>query len=413
MSLCSVDSNVEYSKIPAFAQTQKGEIKGLSDADIPQLVAEHGSPLLVLDCDSVRTQYEALSKALPNVTLHYALKPLPHPAVVATLRDIGASFDLATNGEVELVEGLGIDPEKCIHTHPIKRDGDIRRALEYGCYVFVVDNLNELEKFIAYRDQAEILIRLSFRNPNAYSDLSKKFGCSPTQAIDLLVKAQEFGIRVKGLSFHVGSQTLDSQKYVDAILESARVIRKAAKMGLPALSTLDIGGGFPVPYNESVPAIDDFCAPIREALDVLPDTVQVIAEPGRFIVAGAMTGVASVMGKALRDGKMWYYLDDGLYGSFSGITFDHGDYPISAPFNQGQEEVCVLAGPTCDSIDVISENISLPELNNGDFIVSRMMGAYTSATATEFNFFPKAKIHVMNEFAVAEESVKMTKRHRA
>ena len=363
-------------------------------AQLPALVAQHGSPLLVLDCDSVREQYRALQAALPYVTLHYALKPLPHPAVVATLAAEGASFDLATSGEVDLVRAANVEPERCIHTHPIKRPSDIRYALDYGCSVFVVDNPNELEKFVSFKDEADVLIRLSFRNPEAKSDLSKKFGCLPHQAIEMLQLAKEWGIHVKGLSFHVGSQTLSADKYVAAINACNEIIRATASLGLPALSTLDIGGGFPVTYCEDVPNIDVFCAPIRAALATLPETVQVIAEPGRFIVAKAMTGAASVMGQAVRDGKTWYYLDDGLYGSFSGIAFDHGHYPISAPFSTGEISSCVLAGPTCDSIDVISEDIALPALNNGDLIVSQVMGAYTSATATEFNFFPKAKIVV-------------------
>ena len=364
---------------------------------IESSVAQFGAPLLLLDCDSVRHQYRALQNALPNVTLHFALKPLPHPAVVRTLLAEGASFDLATTGEVELVAREGVPADKTIHTHPIKRDADIRAALEYGCCVFVVDNLNELEKFIAYRDEVELLVRLSFRNADVFSDLSKKFGCSPDHAIEIITRAKELGIRIKGLSFHVGSQTLNPQKYVDAILACKKVMERVVELGLPALSTLDIGGGFPVTYTKAVMPIDEFCMPINQALNTLPETVQVLAEPGRFIVAGCMTSVASVMGQADREGQTWYYLDDGLYGSFSGITFDHGEYPLYTTKHTAESFSSVLAGPTCDSIDVIAENIMLPKLENGDLIIGRMMGAYTSATATDFNFFKRAQTVVMNE----------------
>ncbi len=364
---------------------------------IESSVAQFGAPLLLLDCDSVRHQYRALQNALPNVTLHFALKPLPHPAVVRTLLAEGASFDLATTGEVELVAGEGVPADKTIHTHPIKRDADIRAALEYGCCVFVVDNLNELEKFIAYRDEVELLVRLSFRNADVFADLSKKFGCSPDHAIEIITRAKELGIRIKGLSFHVGSQTLNPQKYVDAILACKEVMERVVELGLPALSTLDIGGGFPVNYTKAVMPIDEFCMPINQALNTLPETVQVLAEPGRFIVAGCMTSVASVMGQADREGQTWYYLDDGLYGSFSGIIFDHGEYPLYTTKHAVETFSSVLAGPTCDSIDVIAENIMLPKLENGDLIIGRMMGAYTSATATDFNFFKRAQTVVMNE----------------
>ncbi|WP_286743116.1 MULTISPECIES: type III PLP-dependent enzyme [unclassified Pseudoalteromonas] len=386
-------------KVPAaaVAANQAIDCAQPSIAHIEQLASQFGAPLMVLDCDAIRRQYRALKHALPGVVLHFALKPLPHAAVVRTLLDEGASFDLATSGEVDLVASQGVPSERTIHTHPIKRDSDIRAALAYGCTVFVVDNINELEKFIAYKDQAEILVRLSFRNKDAFADLSKKFGCSPEAAIDIISLAQQLGIRIKGLSFHVGSQSPNPTKYVEAINASAKVVKQVAELGLPALSTLDIGGGFPVPYSADVLPIDVFCAPINIALAQLPETMQIIAEPGRFIVASSVTSVASVMGQATREGKTWYYLDDGVYGSFSGLMFDEAAYPIDSAKQDGERFESVLAGPTCDSIDVISDSIMLPKLNNGDLIISRMMGAYTLATATDFNFFKRAEVVVLNE----------------
>ncbi|EOG9063251.1 type III PLP-dependent enzyme [Vibrio fluvialis] len=372
---------------------------------IESSVEQFGAPLLMLDCDIIRQQYRALSAALPNVTLHFALKPLPHPVVVRTLLQEGASFDLATTGEVELVAQEGVPAERTIHTHPIKRDADIRDALAYGCNVFVVDNLNELAKFKAYRDDVELLVRLSFRNSEAFADLSKKFGCSAEQALTIIKMAKEWNIRIKGLSFHVGSQTTNPQKYVEAIHTCKEVMEQVVERGLPALSTLDIGGGFPVNYTKQVMPIDQFCVPINEALAELPETVQVIAEPGRFIVAQSMMSVASVMGQAERDGQTWYYLDDGVYGSFSGLIFDDAQYPLVTLKQEGEYAPSVLAGPTCDSIDVIAENILLPKLDNGDLIIGRMMGAYTSATATDFNFFKRAQTVVFNE--IAENSERM------
>ncbi|ELM6620478.1 type III PLP-dependent enzyme [Vibrio fluvialis] len=370
---------------------------------IESSVEQFGAPLLMLDCDIIRQQYRALSAALPNVTLHFALKPLPHPVVVRTLLQEGASFDLATTGEVELVAQEGVPAERTIHTHPIKRDADIRDALAYGCNVFVVDNLNELAKFKAYRDDVELLVRLSFRNSEAFADLSKKFGCSAEQALTIIEMAKEWNIRIKGLSFHVGSQTTNPQKYVEAIHTCKEVMKQVVERGLPALSTLDIGGGFPVNYTKQVMPIDQFCVPINEALAELPETVQVIAEPGRFIVAQSMMSVASVMGQAERYGQTWYYLDDGVYGSFSGLIFDDAQYPLVTLKQEGEYAPSVLAGPTCDSIDVIAENILLPKLDNGDLIIGRMMGAYTSATATDFNFFKRAQTVVFNEMAENSE----------
>lgn len=369
------------------------------------LVAQFGSPLMVLDCDIVRAQYRALQSALPNVDLHYALKPLPHPAVVNTLMAEGAYFDLATNGEVDLVRSVNVPSERTIQTHPIKRDSDIQHALAYGCNVFVVDNKNEIDKFQAYKEQVELLVRVSFPNPDVLADLSKKFGCLPSDALDLIQHAFDLGIRIKGLSFHVGSQTANSEKYTYAIAQCHEIMQSVLNAGLPALSTLDIGGGFPVKYTEDVVDIDEFCAPIRSALAQLPETTRVIAEPGRFIVAPAMTNIASVMGHAVRNGKTWYYLDDGIYGSFSGLMFDEAKYQISALTSDKELYPAVLAGPTCDSIDVIREDILLPKLANGDLIMSTMMGAYTSCTATDFNFFKRAETVVINEFQMSDSIV--------
>src|SRR6202035_4214699 len=166
---------------------------------IKHLVDRYGSPLFIIDAERVRRQYRRLAAALPGVDLHYALKPLPHASVINTLHAEGACFDLATNGEVELVRRLKVRPERCIHTHPIKRDSDIRTALDYGVNLFVVDNPDELRKFIPFRNRATVLIRVCFRSPDAVCDLSKKFGCAPEAVEDLLGLAAELRIRIEGL----------------------------------------------------------------------------------------------------------------------------------------------------------------------------------------------------------------------
>lgn len=368
-----------------------------AELDYRELIATYGSPLLVLDQAAVRKQYRSLVNALPGVRMHYALKPLPHSAVVATLKAEGCGFDLATNGEVDVMLENQITPDDCIHTHPIKRDSDIRYALEYGCKVFVFDNPVELDKFIPYQDKAQLLLRVSFPNPETKVDLSKKFGCTPEAALPLLRKAKSMGLNVIGLSFHVGSQVPNARRHVEAITSCNQIIRDAAAEGI-TLQVLDIGGGFPVNYgaDDTDFNIYDFCAPIREALSQTPEGIRKLAEPGRFICAPCMTSVASVMGKAERFGRTWYYLDDGLYGSYSGQLFDHINYPKSAPYAVGEAKPAVLAGPTCDSIDVIADDIDLPDMNVGDVIIGKMMGAYTWASATEFNFFRKASILVVD-----------------
>jgi ornithine decarboxylase len=365
--------------------------------EIRRLVARYGSPLLIIDCERVRAQYRRLQKALPGVVLHYALKPLPHPAVVRTIVAMGGNLDLATTGEVQLVSRLGIDAARCIHTHPIKRDKDIRNALAAGVTIFVADNPDEVRKFGRYRDRSELMLRVSFRSPGAVSDLSRKFGCEPERALELARLAAKLGIAVRGFSFHVGSQAPDPLKHVEAIEACARLLVDARREKLGKCDILDIGGGFPIDYSQRVSDIGRFCAPIRKALAKLPRRVKVIAEPGRYIVGPAAIAVSSVMGRAERGGLWWYYLDDGLYGCFSGQLYDHANYPIESLKQEGERRASVLAGPTCDSIDVIAENVLLPKLKPGDLIIGRNMGAYTWATAGDFNFFPKATVVSVNE----------------
>ena len=367
---------------------------------ILRLVKRFGSPLFIVDADRIRAQYRRLAAALPGVDLFYALKPLPHAAVVQALREEGAYFDLATNGEVDLVRRAGIEAQRCIHTHPIKRDSDIRTALSYGVTRFVVDNPDELRKFVKYRNRTSLLIRVSFRSPEAVCDLSRKFGCAPDAVPALLDLAAELRIKIDGLSFHVGSQSAGPDMHVQAITVCRELMRDAAAHG-HAMNLLDIGGGFPVDYAQGPqPAlpIEEFCRPIRDALGRL-DAVRVIAEPGRYIAAPSAITVASIMGRAQRDGRWWYYLDDGVYGSYSGQMYDHARYPVDALSVSGARSgpdaarhPSVLAGPTCDSIDVIAEGIDLPLLDVGDLVVGRVMGAYTWASASEFNFFPRATV---------------------
>jgi ornithine decarboxylase len=365
-------------------------------AEIRRLVKEFGSPLLILDCERVRVQYRKLRKALPGVDLHYALKPMPHPSVVNTIVEEGGYLDLATTGEVHLVERLGVAPERCIHTHPIKREQDIVNAIKFGVRTFVADNPDEVQKFARHTADAELLLRVSFRSPGAVCDLSRKFGCDPEDLLALARLAADLGVSVRGLSFHVGSQAMDSAKHVEALEACTKLMAAARREKLGTFDTLDIGGGFPIDYAQPVQDISRFCAPLRAALAKLPKRVRVIAEPGRYIVGPSALGVASVMGRARREGHWWYYLDDGLYGSYSGQLFDHARYPVETMRDSDERLPSVLAGPTCDSIDVIAENLMLPELKAGDLIVGRAMGAYTWASASEFNFFPKATVVTVN-----------------
>lgn len=369
----------------------KGQLLSFPSSTEGRLAQIHGTPLLLLDCQRLRQQYRALAQALPGVDLHYALKALPEQAVVNTLAPLGAGFDIASSGELDLLRQAHVKPRRVIHSHPVKKPREISEALRFGCTSFVFDNRVELEKFQRYRHRIGLVLRIGFRSPSASVDLSRKFGCSLGEVPNLLRQAHDLGLRVKGLAFHVGSQCATPDAHVHAIRETLRLVRELKASGMARIGLLDIGGGFPVDYGGGVPDIAGFCAPIRAALAEAPAHLRLIAEPGRVLVAPAVRGLFSVVGCARREGRPWYYLDDGVYGSFSGRVFEGARYRLRS-LRQGPLTASVLAGPTCDSIDVIAEGVMLPELQVGDLLVADMLGAYSAASATNFNSLPKTPL---------------------
>jgi hypothetical protein len=241
------------STLPSLGEITDGDlatpVPALAEsARLRELVSQHGSPLMVLDCARVRAQYRRLAAALPGVDLHFAIKALPHTAVIATLGGEDSYFDFSSRGELGLLAALGIPANRAINTHPIKQDRDIRESLQYGCETFVVDNAAELAKFAPHRDQVSLLLRIGFRSEDAEVDLAKKFGCAVEDAYPLLDLGKQLGLRIIGLSFHVGSQCGSPRAFVAAINDCRLLIERARLARLADIQVLDIGGGFPVAY---------------------------------------------------------------------------------------------------------------------------------------------------------------------
>jgi ornithine decarboxylase len=227
-------------------------------------------------------------------------------------------------------------------------------------------------------------------------ELSSKFGALPGEAVDLMVFAQNNKLEVEGVSFHVGSQCTNVQNYIQALNLASEVFTEAKSRGFD-LKLLDIGGGFPAHYDDTVPAFRVLARAINPELDRLfPAPVEILAEPGRFLVASAVTAVAQVIGKAVRGGKLCYYIDDGVYQTFSGIIFDHCQYPVKS-FKKAPTQICSVFGPTCDALDTISLAEELPDLELGDLIYAPNIGAYAAASSTSFNGFPPAKVVHVNQ----------------
>ena len=208
----------------------------------------------------------------------------------------------------------------------------------------------------------------------------------------MILEADRQGLVVEGISFHVGSQTTNFENYVQALALTANVFKEAQDRGYTKMNLLDIGGGFPAPYDSSVKPFRELAKVINTEIERLfPKNIQILAEPGRFLAATAGYSVASVIGKAVRDGKTCYYINDGVYHTYSGVIFDHCKYPVKA-FKKGPTQICSVFGPTCDALDVVSMAENLPNLERGDLVYSTNIGAYSHASATYFNGFPPATV---------------------
>ena len=376
----------------------------MTPKQLQAIALEHGTPVVVVDHDIIRQSYAAFRKHLPKVQAYYAVKANPEPAIVRTLYEAGASFDVASLPEFMLVnenikhlspkEQQDFIWDKVIYANPTKPKETLQALDKYKPLV-TFDNQNELRKIQQFAPHAGVVLRLRVPNTGSMVELSSKFGCDPGEAVDLIAEAFRLGLVVEGLSFHVGSQCTNFENFVKALDTSAAVMHEARDRG-HEIKILDIGGGFPAPYNRHVKPIGDLARTINVEIDRLfSKDIQIIAEPGRFIVATAATAIAKVVGKAVRDGKTCYYINDGVYHSFSGIIFDHCQYPLKA-FRKGKKEVCAVFGQTCDALDTLSLSEVLPDLELDDLVYAENIGAYGSASATWFNGFAPAKVVHIN-----------------
>ncbi|MFC1478820.1 type III PLP-dependent enzyme [Candidatus Margulisiibacteriota bacterium] len=367
----------------------------LTKSQIDNLVKEHGAPLLVIKRQQLVDSYTTLKELLPRVGIFYAVKSNPHPEIVKTFADLGSSFEVASGTEIDEILSLGIDPDRIIFANPVKKIADLQNARESGVDITTFDNELELDKIAEHLPRSKVVLRLKVPNIDSIVDLSLKFGAEPAAAVPLMQKAREKGLIPTGVSFHVGSQCLNTVNYGKAIELSSGVFSACKEAGIN-LSLLDIGGGFPIKYlpQVNVPSINDIARKINHSLDkYFPDKrIKIIAEPGRYLSGEAVTLLSSVIGRATRNGKRWYTMDDGIYGTFSGIMFDHAKYQFHS-HKEDEGELCasVLAGPSCDSLDVIADDLYLPELGLGDIIITPSIGAYSSAHATKFNGIPLTK----------------------
>ncbi len=365
---------------------------------IRQTLKKHPSPIMLIRKSILEKQYRRFRTELPKVTPYYAIKANPHPEVIKTFMRMGSHFDVASGVEMNLVLNLGAAPQKIIFANTIKSIEDLQLVHKRRIKLMTFDNEPELYKIAKHAPASHVLVRIKVDNVGSLVELSLKFGADPEQAVFLLRKAKALGLHPEGVSFHVGSQCANVGNYLHALEISAGIFKEAKQEGL-VLTTLDIGGGFPIRHYDSDkhPTFETMAGKIRiEMARVFDKKINFIAEPGRFFVGPAGVLITQVIGRTFRNNKNYYYLNDGIYADFSGIVFDHCKYELKT-LRRGQKFLSTVAGPTCDSFDTISLSEELPELDVGSVVYAKNIGAYSSASAVSgFNGFAPAKIIIVN-----------------
>jgi len=360
-------------------------------------------PCLVVDLDVVRGNYIAFAKALPDTRVFYAVKANPAPELLALLARLGSCFDTASVAEIEMVLAAGAGPERISFGNTIKKERDVARAYALGIRLFAVDCLAEVEKIARQAPGARIFCRVLCDCVGAEWPLSRKFGCDPSMAVDVLEHAHRLGLDAYGVSFHVGSQQRNTKSWDRALASASGVFRACAERGI-TLGMVNLGGGFPTRYMKDVPSVRSYGMAIFRALrkhfgNRIPET---IIEPGRGMVGNAgviEAEVVLVSKKSEQDEVRWVYLDIGKFGGLAETMDESIRYPIRTARDEAALVPCVLAGPTCDSADVMYEKepYLLPvSLEIGDKVLIEGTGAYTATYASvAFNgFLPLKTYHI-------------------
>jgi ornithine decarboxylase len=360
-------------------------------------------PCLVVDLEVVRTNYEAFARVMPDSRIFYAVKANPAPEVLSLLASLGSSFDTASVAEIEMVLRTGVAPSRVSYGNTIKKERDILRAHQLGVTLFAVDCVEEVEKIARVAPGARVFCRILTDGAGAEWPLSRKFGCVIGEAVDVLCRAAALGLVPHGVSFHVGSQQTDLKAWNRALRDAAQVFRAASERGIQ-LQMLNLGGGFPTRYLKDVPEAADYGRAIFRGLrrhfgNRIPET---IIEPGRGMVgdAGVLKAEVVLISKKSRDDKVrWVYLDVGKFGGLAETMDEAIRYPIRTPHDLGATGPCVIAGPTCDSMDVLYEKVpyDLPlSLTIGDEVFIEGTGAYTTTySSVAFNGFAPLQAYVI------------------
>lgn len=367
----------------------------LTQEESQDLARRYGTPLMVVSRKKLEERYKCLQHYLPRVKIFYAMKANPSEVIVQHLAKLGSCFDVASAGEINQLASYGIKGDRMLYANPVKSRKALRTARDYQVSRMTYDSEAEIDKIKDEYPGATVLLRVQVSNPSAMVDLNTKFGAAPEKAVELLKKAKQSGLDVAGVSFHVGSQSISPEGYRNAIALCAGIFADAAEEGV-LLKVLDIGGGFPIPQKGAFPDLPGMLQAVNNSLEEhFPDT-EIWAEPGRFLCGESANIIASIIGVSERSGKPFYTLDEGTYGSFSAKFFDHWDFePIT--FREGEKTDAILAGPSCDSLDILFSSYPLPAMQMDDLLLFTECGAYTYASSSTFNGFERIKVIMLED----------------
>jgi ornithine decarboxylase len=353
------------------------------------------TPFLVADLESVRDKYRQMRRAFPDASVFYAMKCNSSVPILSAFAELGAGFEVASIGELDLLTGIGVSPAGVLFSNPVKPPAAIARAYSVGLRRFAFDSEGEVRKLAEHAPGSDVYVRLRVDDSASVFPLSRKFGCDALDARALMLMARELGLNPYGITFHVGSQCSSPRAWRQALAACRGLMLQLQRDGIQ-IEMLDVGGGFPAHYASRVPDIQQFGAVVDAAMtDLLPYRPTIIAlEPGRHLVADSAVLVATVLGREVRAGENWLYLDVGAYNGLMETqqTVGDWDYPMwtSLPDHAtGQLAQFTVTGPSCDSSDTTMYGVLLPDrLDVGDRVYIGSAGAYTLSYASTFNGFP-------------------------
>tara|TARA_B110000503_G_C7146906_1_gene413418 strand:- start:1257 stop:2429 length:1173 start_codon:yes stop_codon:yes gene_type:complete len=345
----------------------------------------YDGPVLAVSEQRLRSNARSFIAAMPRVRPHFAVKANPDAEILRIFKEEGCCFEIASSAELQSMVDLGVNLETVFYSNPIKSPASIRQAAAAGIQWFVVDTPEEVLKIATIKPDAKLYLRTEVSNEGSVWPLAGKFGASSSGILATIEAARNTGMQITGVTFHVGSQCTNINNWVEGIRSARNIFAQLEDNGwTPEL--LNLGGGYPVQFTGIEPGITEIGTTINKELEAIPSSIQVMAEPGRFLVGSAGCLVTQVVGMATRDDKRWLYLDTGTYGGLMELA---GGFPSNIVSQRaGEPSLWTMAGPTCDSIDVFGEHSLPSNMEVEDLVFITNLGAYCTSCACDFNGFP-------------------------